>query len=65
MHKNEVIESVFFNLKYEGVYIENQDLANELIDKSLKSINNSNYKELFNYVNKLYELDERNNDYYG
>lgn len=60
LNRNDVIEACFFNLRLDGIYTDNQDYANELIGKSIDAINNSNYDELFSYVNKLYELDERN-----
>lgn len=62
LNRKEVMESVFFNLRYDGVYSKNPEVAEDLITKSLNAISESDYNQLFKYINKLYELDERNDD---
>ncbi len=59
LNKNEVIVECFFNLKLEGVYTNNEKLADELIEKAQIALNTNDYDELFSIVNVLYEIDER------
>ena len=59
LNKNQVIEECFINLKFEGIYTNNKKLADELIEKAHISIDKNNYNELFDIINLLYELDER------
>ena len=59
LNKNRVIEECFINFKFEGIYTLNEKLADELIERAHDAINNNDYEELFNIVNLLYELDER------
>lgn len=59
-NKEEVMTSVFFNLRYEGIYSKNALMSEVLIENGLKALNDSNFTQLFNIINQLYELDERN-----
>lgn len=59
LNRNDVIAECFFNLKLEGVYANNEKLADELIEKAQLALNANDYDELFGIVNVLYELDER------
>ena len=59
LNKNEVIRECFYNLKLEGVYSNNENLAFELLDKGQSALFVKDYDELLDIVNMLYELDER------
>ena len=59
LNKNEVIEECFINLKFEGIYNNNEKLAEELIEKAHDAADNNDYEKLFDIVNLLYEIDER------
>lgn len=59
LKKNEVIRECFYNLKLEGVYSNNENLAFELLDKGQSALYVKDYDELLDIVNMLYELDER------
>lgn len=59
LNKTGVIEESFYNLKFEGIYTNNERLAEELIEKAHSALKNQNYNTLFNIVSLLYELDER------
>ena len=59
LNKNDVITNCFFNLKLEGVYTNNEKLADELIEKAHNALNLKDFEELFSIVNLLYEIDER------
>ena len=58
-NENDVIVSCFFNLKLEGVYTNNEKLADELIEKAQSALNLNDFEELLSISNVLYELDER------
>lgn len=60
LNKSDVMKACFFNLRFEGIYTENREYADELITKSLNAISNDDYDELLECINRLYELDERN-----
>lgn len=59
LNKNEVIEECFINLKFDGIYTHNEKLADELIERAHDAMDDNDYVELFDIVNLLYELDER------
>ena len=59
LNRDDVIVSCFFNLKLEGIYTNNEKLADELIEKAHGALNLKDFDELFSIVNVLYELDER------
>ncbi|WP_407424562.1 Hsp70 family protein [Methanobrevibacter sp.] len=59
LNKNRVIEECFVNLKFEGIYANNERLADELIERAHDAMDDNDYGELFDIVNLLYELDER------
>ena len=59
LNRDDVIVSCFFNLKLEGIYTNNEKLADELIEKAHEALNLKDFDELFSIVNVLYELDER------
>lgn len=59
LNKNQVIEECFINLKFEGIYDNNEEFADELIEKAHDAADNKDYEELFDIINLLYELDER------
>ena len=59
LNRDDVIVSCFFNLKLEGIYTNNEKLADELIEKAHDALNLKDFDELFSIVNVLYELDER------
>ena len=59
LNKNSVIKECFINFKFEGIYTNNEKLADELIEKAHDAMDNNDYMELFDIVNLLYELDER------
>lgn len=58
LNRNTVIEECFFNLKLEGIYSD-ETQAGELFEKAEFALADSDYAELFEIVNQLYELDER------
>ena len=58
-NRNDVIEECFFNLKLEGIYTNNEKLADELIENANAALADNDYEELFDIVNLLYEIDER------
>lgn len=60
LNKNDVMKACFFNLRFEGIYTENREYADELITKSLNAISNDDYDVLLECINRLYEIDERN-----
>lgn len=62
LNRDDVITSVFFNLRYEGIYTKNTAMSEELIDNGVNALNDSDFRQLFNIINQLYELDERNLD---
>ena len=59
LNRDVVIIDCFFNLKLEGVYTNNEKLADELIENAQLALNLKDYEELLSIVNVLYELDER------
>lgn len=59
-NRNSVIESVFFNLRYDGIYEHNKDLYEELVGKGIEYLNFSDFDNLYGIINQLYALDERN-----
>jgi hypothetical protein len=59
LNSDDVVVSCFFNLKLEGIYTNNEKLADELIEKAHDALNLKDFDELFSIVNLLYELDER------
>ena len=59
LNPDRVIEDCYFNLKLDGIYSNNELLADELIEKAQDALNVKDYDELFDIVNLLYELDER------
>ncbi|SDA48424.1 Hsp70 family protein [Methanobrevibacter millerae] len=59
LNRDNVIEECFFNLKFEGVYTNNEKLAAELIEKANVAFADNDYVELFGIISLLYELDER------
>ena len=58
-NRNDVIEECFFNLKLEGIYTNNEKLADELIENANAALADNDYEGLFDIVNLLYEIDER------
>lgn len=58
LNRNSVIEDVFYNLKYEGIYTD-KNISEELIEKAHSALANHDYDGLLGVVNLLYELDER------
>jgi hypothetical protein len=61
INRNGVITNCFFNLKFEGIYTNNEELADELIEKAHAALNLNDFEALFDMVNALLELDERKN----
>ena len=59
LNRNDVIANCFFNLKLEGIYTNNEKLADELIEKAHAALNLNDFEALFDMVNALFELDER------
>ena len=59
LNKNKVIEEVFFNLRYCGIFGENKEKSDELIKNGLVMLANQDFNELFRIVNELYQIDER------
>ncbi len=59
LNRNDVITNCFFNLKLEGIYTNNEKLADELIEKAHDALNLNDFEALFDMVNALFELDER------
>ena len=59
LNRDDVIIDCFFNLKLEGIYTNNEKLADELIENAQLALNLKDYEELLSIVNVLYELDER------
>lgn len=59
LYRNDVVTSIFFNLKYEGIYTENEEISEKLLEEASKYLSTHNYKELYNYIKQLYEIDER------
>lgn len=55
----DVIVSCFINLKSEGIYTNNRELFDKLSKKASDALDNHDYDELLEIVNKLYEIDER------
>lgn len=62
LNRDDVITSVFFNLRYEGVYTKNAALSEVLIENAIEALNDKDFNQLFRISNKLYQLDERNFD---
>lgn len=60
LNKDDVVVDVFFNLRYDGVYIDDKQLSQELINDGLVALNNEDYDELSSIVEKLCRIDERN-----
>lgn len=58
-NRDDVIEECFFNLKLEGIYTNNEELADELIEKANAALSDKDYERLFGIVSVLYEIDER------
>ena len=58
-NRDDVIEECFFNLKLDGIYNKNEKLADELIENANAALADNDYEELFDIVNVLYEIDER------
>jgi molecular chaperone DnaK (HSP70)/serine/threonine protein kinase len=59
LNRDMVIEDCFNDLKFDGIFINNENLAGELIENAQIALYNGDYDELFNIVNLLFELDER------
>ena len=59
LNRDSVLEECYFNLKLEGIYTNNEKLADELIGKAQDCLNMYDYDELCHIVELLYELDER------
>jgi 3-methyladenine DNA glycosylase AlkD len=59
LNRNRVIEECYFNLKFNGIYLSNEEFASELFENAEKALNEKDYDELFSIVNLLYEIDER------
>ena len=59
LNRNDVITNCFFNLKLEGIYTNNEKLADELIEKAHDALNLNDFEALFDMVHALFELDER------
>lgn len=59
LNRDSVIEQCFFSLKLEGIYSKNEQFAGELIERGQNALAVKDYRELFNIINSLYELDER------
>lgn len=57
LNKNEAIRACFFNLIYEGIY---SDSIDALSERAIEAIGNDDYELLFEIVNELYMMDERN-----
>ena len=58
-NRDDVIEECFFNLKLDGIYNKNEKLADELIENANAALADNDDEELFDIVNVLYEIDER------
>lgn len=66
LNRDETIRQCYFNLKLEGIFINNEQLAGDLFKKAQYALNEHDYLELFSIVKLLYELDERiNENVYG
>ena len=59
LNRNEVIEQCFFNLKQEGIFTTNLEIADELIRNGHDALNAGDFSKLLDVVNRLYEMDER------
>ena len=59
-NEDNVLIDVFFNLRYDGIYTTNKQLSEEFIKEGFIALNNLDYDNLFEIVEKLYEIDERN-----
>lgn len=59
LNRHDVIISCYFNLKSEGIYINNFEIFEKLCKKASVMLNNHDYDELIKIICKLYELDER------
>lgn len=59
LNRDDVVKECFFNLKYDGIYINNRELADELINEGKMALNSKDYEGLLEIINRLYELDER------
>ena len=62
-NRNRVICELFFNLRDYGIYTENQQISQNIIDDAISAFEGSDYARLFDCVNELYKIDERR--YYG
>lgn len=58
-NRNRVICELFFNLRDYGIYTENQQISQNIIDDAISALEDSDYARLFDCVNELYKLDER------
>ena len=58
LNRNSVIEECFFNLKIDGIYLDDI-IAKKLIENGQVALNKRNYGELLKIINQLYELDKR------
>ena len=59
MNRDRVIKDCFLNLKYEGIYIGNEEFADELIKDAQLALNLKDNKKLLEIINQLYEIDQR------
>lgn len=58
-NRNRVICELFFNLRDYGIYTENQQISQNIIDDAISAFEGFDYARLFDCVNELYKLDER------
>ena len=58
-NRDDVIEECFFIFFLDGIYNKNEKLADELIENANAALADNDYEELFDIVNVLYEIDER------
>ena len=59
LNRDRVIKDCFLNLKYEGIYIGNEEFADELIKDAQLALNLKDNKKLLGIINQLYEIDQR------
>ncbi|WP_298523313.1 Hsp70 family protein [uncultured Methanobrevibacter sp.] len=62
LNEENVITDIFFNLRYDGIYTTNKQLSEEFIKEGFTALHNLDYERLFDIIEKLCEIDER--DYF-
>lgn len=61
LNRNDVIRQCYFSLKLDGIFINNEQLAESLFKNAQDALNENDYMRLFEIVELLWELDERSN----